>query len=51
VHFAAGEGADSYGVLDRIAMMALATGAEVLSVRAADLPPGATLAATLRYPM
>jgi hypothetical protein len=51
VYFAVAEGADSYGVLDRIAMMALATGADVLSVRAADLPEGATLAATLRYPM
>ncbi|MGF1658664.1 MAG: hypothetical protein ACFCUS_04495 [Rubrimonas sp.] len=49
VSFAEGESAASYGVTDQIAMTALATGAQVLSVRAADLPEGAVLAATLRY--
>lgn len=51
VTFAEAEGPSTYGVLDRIAMMALATGAEVLAVREADLPDGAPLAATLRYPV
>ncbi len=43
------QSADSYGVIDQIAITALATGAEVLSVRAADLPRPAPLAASLRY--
>lgn len=51
VAFAEAEGAESYGLADQIAIMALATGAEVLSVRAEDLPRSAPLAATLRYPL
>lgn len=43
------EGAASYGVTDQIAMMALATGARVVSVRASDLPRETPVAATLRY--
>ncbi len=35
------QSAESYGIIDQIAIMALATGAEVLSVRAADLPDSA----------
>jgi hypothetical protein len=49
VRFAAGESAESYGVTDAIAMQALGTGAEVVAVRAADLPGPGPLAATLRY--
>jgi hypothetical protein len=49
VTFADHESAATYGIVDQIAVMALATGAEVLSVRAADLPRPASLAATLRY--
>jgi hypothetical protein len=49
VTFAAAEGPDSYGVADRVALMALATGARVLSVRREDLPQPAPVAATLRY--
>lgn len=49
IAFAEVEGAESYGIVDQIAVLALATGAEVLSVRADDLPGSAPLAATLRY--
>jgi hypothetical protein len=41
--------AGTYGVVDAIAARALATGAKVLGVRAADLPAGGHLAAILRY--
>lgn len=51
VSVAEAEGAETYGIADRIAVMALSTGAEVLSVRADDLPGPAPLAATLRYPL
>ena len=51
VAFARSEGPFSYDVLDAIALLALASGAEVLAVRASDLPAGAPLAATLRYPV
>lgn len=40
---------DTYGVVDAIAMNALASGAKVLGVRAQDLPDGQHLAAILRY--
>ncbi len=40
---------DAYGVVDAIAARAMATGAKVLAVRAADIPNGAQLAAILRY--
>jgi hypothetical protein len=46
--------AEAYGVVDEIVRRALLSGAQVLGVRAADLPaePGAgPLAATLRYPL
>lgn len=49
VAFAAAPGADSYGVEDAISMAALATGARVVAGRAADLPEGAAIAATLRF--
>jgi hypothetical protein len=39
----------TYGVVDEIAKRALLSGARLLGVRAADLPDGAPLAATLRY--
>jgi hypothetical protein len=39
----------TYGVIDAIAIRALATGARVLGVRAADIPGGDHLAAVLRY--
>jgi hypothetical protein len=45
----AGQPEQTYGVVDEIARRALLTGARVLGVRAADLPAGAPLAATLRY--
>ena len=51
VTFAEAEGPSSYGVLDRVALMGLATGADVLAVRADDLPDSASLAATFRYPL
>jgi hypothetical protein len=41
--------ASSYGVADQVAMLALGSGARVLSVRAADLPHPGVLAATLRF--
>jgi len=40
---------DTYGVVDAIAMRALASGARVLGVRAEDLPGRQSLAAILRY--
>lgn len=49
IAYAETESAESYGVVDQIAIMALATGAEVMSVRADDLPHPGPLAATLRY--
>ncbi len=51
VRFAEAEDATSYGVVDEIAIRALAGGARVLGVRRADLPEGASLAAILRYPL
>ncbi len=49
IAFAAGPGPASYGIVDQIAVHALAAGARVLSVRADDLPADGPLAATLRY--
>lgn len=49
IAFAASEGPQSYGVEDQVAVMALASGAKVLAVRSVDMPPGAGLAATLRF--
>ncbi|EGQ5280339.1 hypothetical protein I4B36_001051 [Enterobacter hormaechei] len=42
---------NSYGIIDEIAKRAMATGARVLAVRGEDLPSGAELYATLRYPL
>lgn len=49
VTFADAPGATNYGIADQVALLALASGARVLSVRAADLPQHAPLAATLRF--
>lgn len=50
VSFADGPDATSYGIVDEIAARALASGAEVLGVRKADLPgQEGELAAILRY--
>ena len=43
-------GADSYGVADEVARRVLASGGQVLAVRAEDMPePGKPVAAVLRY--
>jgi len=47
--FAEENDAIAYGVIDEIIRRALATGATVLAARAADLPDGARVTATLRY--
>jgi hypothetical protein len=49
VTFSDKAGYDTYGVVDEIARRAMKSGARILSVRKADLPEGAHLAATLRY--
>lgn len=49
VTFADGPSADTYGVVDEIVRRVLLSGGEVLSVRAADIPEGKSLAAILRY--
>ena len=49
VAFADGPGADTYGIVDEIARRVLLSGGQVLSVRQADIPNGAPLAAILRY--
>ena len=49
VTFAKVAGAGNYGIVDEIAQRALKSGARVLSVRKADIPGGAQLAAILRY--
>jgi hypothetical protein len=49
VTFADSESAASYGVVDAIAARAMATGARVLAVRAADMPGPSPVAAVLRY--
>jgi hypothetical protein len=49
VRFAPAPGPDSYAVTDAVAFAALAAGAEVLAVRAEDLPSASPVAATLRY--
>jgi len=41
--------AETYGVIDAVAVRALETGARVLAVRAAEVPDRGTLAAVLRY--
>jgi hypothetical protein len=51
VAFADEEGPASYDVLDAIVVLAMAAGAEVVAARASELPPGAPLAASLRYPV
>lgn len=49
VSYAASDNAQTYSVLDEVARRALCTDARVLCVRQEVLPPGAALAATLRY--
>ncbi|MEM1163867.1 MAG: hypothetical protein AAGJ28_23295, partial [Pseudomonadota bacterium] len=49
VTFADTPGADSYGVGDQVAVLALASGATVLAVRADDLPQPTGIAATFRF--
>jgi hypothetical protein len=49
VTFAAAASANSYGVVDTIAAIALMNGAEVFGVRRSDIPGGGSLAAILRY--
>jgi hypothetical protein len=49
VTFADSESAATYGVVDEIAARALAAGARVLAVRAADMPAATPVAAVLRY--
>ncbi len=51
VTFGEGRPHQTYGVVDEIARRALLTGARVLGVRQNDIPAGAPLAATLRYPI
>ena len=51
VTFADAAGAASYDVVDEIAARAILTGARCLGVRREDIPEGAPLAATLRYPI
>jgi hypothetical protein len=46
-----GESLDTHGVVDAVAARALATGANVIGVRKADLPGDGYLAAILRYAM
>lgn len=50
VTFADRPGPDNYDLVGEIAGRALLTRAQVLGVRAADIPRGAALAALLRYP-
>ena len=49
--FGEGRPEQTYGIVDEIARRALLTGARVLGVRQNDIPNGAPLAATLRYPV
>jgi hypothetical protein len=51
VRFAETSGANSYCVVDEIAVRALSTGAKVLGVRKSDLPAQGEIAAVLRYPI
>jgi hypothetical protein len=51
VTFGEGRPEQTYGVVDEIARRALLAGGRVLGVRQNDLPNGAPLAATLRYPI
>ena len=51
VTFSDKAGFDTYGVVDEIARRAMKSGARILSVRKADIPDGAHLAAVLRYAM
>lgn len=51
VTLAEAEGADSYGVIDQMALRALLTGAELLAVRKDDLPSEAPFAMILRHPV
>ena len=49
VTFAAVEDASSYGVVDEIVSRALKAGAQIMAVRADEVPGGGPLAAILRY--
>ncbi len=51
VTLASAPGPETYGVIDEIAGRALLSGAKLLGVRSSDIPDGAPLAATLRYPI
>ena len=51
VTLAPGASAATYDVVDEIADRAIMTGARFLAVRPGDMPAGAPLAATLRYPI
>jgi hypothetical protein len=51
VTFGEGRPEETYGVVDEIARRALLAGGRVLGVRQSDIPDGAPLAATLRYPI
>ncbi len=49
INLAEKAGADSYGIVDQIALRALIAGAQVLGARKSDLPSEAPFAAVLRY--
>jgi len=51
VSLASAPSAATYDVMDEIAGRAIVTGARLLGVRRQDIPDGAPLAATLRYPI
>jgi len=52
VTLAESAGAETYGVADEVARRVLASGGEVLAVRADEMPePGKPVAAILRYPL
>jgi hypothetical protein len=52
LNLAESAGAESYGVADEVARRVLASGGQVLAVRADAMPePGKPVAAILRYPL
>jgi hypothetical protein len=51
VTLAGTRGPETYGVVDEIMARALAGGATIFSLRAQDMPEGASVAAVLRYPV